>query len=136
MRWERLGGAKRSGGRDSLHRGEVHCMQHSHGGKATEARAHSWAPPTPAPGGLSLLAPPAPSFPPGSEPNPEAAPTVKQGPRLPRPVTHRYRQRLGLPAPVTTLAHPQMPPVMTSSERRDLLDGFKRPAVCIFGIHL
>lgn len=33
MRWERLRGAKRSGGRDSLHRGEVHCMQHSHSDK-------------------------------------------------------------------------------------------------------
>lgn len=139
MRWERLGvGGPRDPEEETHFTGEksIACnTATATGTKETEARAHTWAPPSPASGGPSRSAPTAPSSSPGSEPYPGAAPTLKQRPGLPWPVAHRFRQRSGIPAPVSTLAHPQMPPVMTSSERRDLLDGFKRPAVCIFGIH-
>lgn len=62
----------------------------------------------------------------------EPTPAAAQSPRLaPAPLLLGERD-----ASTPASDPPQMPLTMTPCERRDLLEGVKRPAVCIFGIHL
>lgn len=76
-------GAKRSGGRDSLHRGEVHCMQHSHshGDKGNRGLCSHLGASNPGIGGPEPLGPNCSFLFPGFRAVPRGCPHLEAAPR-------------------------------------------------------
>lgn len=121
------------------------CMQHTHahGNKRNPVLGlpgHQCTLCPESPGGLNHSIPIVPPFP-RVQSKTQPAPPRSRARAFCCPVAHLctttayQRGRCQLPCTLT-LAHPPMPLAMTSSDRRDLPEGFKRQAVCIFGIHL